>query len=155
MAKKYPIDFVVDDNGCFNCTSHKAGKRGYPRMRIGIKEILVFRFVYGQMFEPLQEGDLIRHLCDNKLCINPEHLRKGTQKENMRDALRNGRLPLGSQRANAKLDELKASAIKTLLDASDFTCNELGLCFGVSDTTIEQIRDNKTWKHVTTWKAAQ
>lgn len=143
-----PIEFYVDENGCFICTSHKAGKRGYPRKH----KMLIFRHVYEQMFEFLNEGELVRHLCDNKLCINPAHLRKGTQKENVRDAIKNGKFKLGSQRSQAKLDEVKVAAIKTLLEHGDFSLGELGHCFDVSGTAIEQIKRNKTWMHVKPWK---
>lgn len=85
--KKIPIKFEIMENGCYVCTSHKASKRGYPR----IHKKLIFRHIYEEMFGVLNKGDLIRHLCDNKMCINPEHLRKGTQQENVNDAIRNGK----------------------------------------------------------------
>jgi hypothetical protein len=33
-----------------------------------------------------------RHLCDTPLCVNPYHLEAGTQKENIGDAIRQGRM---------------------------------------------------------------
>jgi hypothetical protein len=33
----------------------------------------------------IPKGGLIRHTCDNPACINPEHLRFGSQGDNMRD----------------------------------------------------------------------
>jgi hypothetical protein len=33
------------------------------------------------------------HSCDNRLCVNPNHLREGTQKENYKDAKNRGRIP--------------------------------------------------------------
>lgn len=34
---------------------------------------------------------LVLHSCDNKLCVNPEHLREGDQRENMRECVERGR----------------------------------------------------------------
>lgn len=33
----------------------------------------------------IPEGMQVRHLCHNKLCINPEHLEVGTAKQNAQD----------------------------------------------------------------------
>jgi hypothetical protein len=38
--------------------------------------------------------DVVLHECDTPLCVRPDHLRVGTQKENLRDALAKGRLNL-------------------------------------------------------------
>ena len=41
--------------------------------------------------EPIPEGMVIMHTCDNRACCNPEHLVLGTQQENIQDAQRKGR----------------------------------------------------------------
>lgn len=38
------------------------------------------------------EGRVVRHDCDNRPCVNPAHLRTGTQAANMQDAIDRGRL---------------------------------------------------------------
>lgn len=40
------------------------------------------------------DGRVVMHTCDNPPCVNPDHLRVGTQADNMRDALSKGRLDL-------------------------------------------------------------
>jgi DNA-binding transcriptional regulator YiaG len=140
----FPIKFEVDKNGCFICTSHKPGKRGYPRLH----EKLVFRHVFEEMFEPLEPNQVVRHLCDNKMCINPEHLKKGTQKENISDAIRNGKFPIGSQRNYAKLDELQVYGIKILIEATDLTNAEISHITNIPKSLIKPIRQGRTWKHV-------
>ena len=85
------INFVEDENGCFNCTSHHFDKGGYARMMHNRKHVSVHRFIYMQMFGEIPKGLIIRHKCDNPPCINPEHLLLGTHKDNMQDKMDRGR----------------------------------------------------------------
>ena len=41
--------------------------------------------------EPVPEGMVVMHTCDNPGCFNPNHLRIGTQSENIRDSVTKGR----------------------------------------------------------------
>jgi hypothetical protein len=54
-----------------------------------VLSVLVHRWVLcrvlGRRLTPLMVG---RHLCNNTLCCNPDHLAGGTQKTNMRDKKR-------------------------------------------------------------------
>lgn len=144
-----PINFEVDENGCFNCISHKPGSRNGYRVIINHnKRIYLHRFVYEQMFGEIPDGLLIRHKCDNPACINPEHLETGTHADNMRDMVERGRHVslYGSKNPRAKLTENDVKKIKKLIP----TCSERNLAkqFGVSRTCIRLIKSGKKWKHV-------
>ena len=43
------------------------------------------RFSYVLHNGPVPEDMVVMHLCDTPLCVNPEHLRLGTQKDNLQD----------------------------------------------------------------------
>lgn len=56
------------------------------------KCIKVHRLSYELHNGILKKGMVIMHTCDNPVCVNPNHLKQGTQKDNMRDCSRKGRL---------------------------------------------------------------
>jgi hypothetical protein len=41
--------------------------------------------------EEIAKTDVIMHSCDNPICVNPGHLKKGTQKKNMEEMSNRGR----------------------------------------------------------------
>jgi HNH endonuclease len=55
------------------------------------REMLAHRFVFEQAHGPIPKGMVIMHTCDNRKCISLEHLRMGTQSENILDAVAKGR----------------------------------------------------------------
>ena len=147
--QRKPIDFVIDDNGCFICTSH-ARSKGYPLSWFDGKKTRLNRFVYQQMFGEIPEGLVIRHKCDVRECINPEHLETGTQRENIWDAYTRNRMQgcVGERNNNAKLTVEKVKEIKIALINKSDTNYGLARKYGVSDMAIRKIKKGETWTHV-------
>ncbi|WP_428832632.1 HNH endonuclease signature motif containing protein, partial [Pseudomonas aeruginosa] len=50
------------------------------------------RLAYADAHGPIPDGMLIRHKCDNPACFNVNHLELGTQRDNMQDASKRGRI---------------------------------------------------------------
>lgn len=46
---------------------------------------------------PLPANTLVRHLCHNRICVNPSHLALGTHADNMRDMVEAGRQAVGGR----------------------------------------------------------
>lgn len=128
---------TTDDNGCMIWT-RCLNTDGYPHMLGNVK---VHRLVYELKSGEDIRGLCVRHTCDNPKCINPDHLVKGTPRENMMD--RNERTGNGW----AKLTKDQVRAIR-LLDGK-FMRIEIAEMFGVKPQTISSILLGKHWKHVT------
>lgn len=49
------------------------------------------RVVYEYLHGPIPDGMVVMHTCDNPPCVRPDHLRLGTQGDNLRDMIAKGR----------------------------------------------------------------
>lgn len=57
---------------------------GYARSRINGRHTMVHRYMWEQANgRPVPDGMYVDHICHNKACVNPEHLRPVTNKQNM------------------------------------------------------------------------
>ena len=60
-------------------------KNGYGSFWSGKKHESAHRFSYKLYNGVIPDRKLIMHICDNKICVNPNHLKIGTQMENLQD----------------------------------------------------------------------
>jgi len=135
------ITYLINaDTGCWECNSHKPDSYGYPRFRVNIK---IFRFMYETHKGPIPKGLLVRHTCDNRKCINPDHLLLGTAADNAHDAIERGRYGKGFF-APCKLTKEDVLAIRS----SKLMNIELAKIYNVSNSMISGIRTRQKWKHI-------
>lgn len=64
---------------------------GYGTMEINGKSIRAHRLSYLMFNGDLIPGKVVMHTCDNPVCVNPNHLRQGTHKDNSQDMVDKGR----------------------------------------------------------------
>jgi len=72
---------VAQDGQCWVWTGARSAK-GYGRVTIRNKHQFPHRVIYEYVHGPIPDGMQIDHTCHNPSCVNPDHLRVGTQKQN-------------------------------------------------------------------------
>lgn len=84
---------VLTERGCWQWYKDLGrGPRGpyYPQGGYRGKRPQLNRLMLALTQRPLEPHEKACHRCDNPLCINPDHLWIGTQKENIQDAIAKG-----------------------------------------------------------------
>lgn len=66
-------------------------RSGYGEIQIGGRKYRAHRIAFDTFVRKLGDDEIVRHTCDTPPCINPTHLRAGTQGDNMRDMFAKGR----------------------------------------------------------------
>ena len=89
-------------------------------------------------------GQQVQHKCHRPLCVNPDHLKLGTQRINEQDKVLAGNCHL------AKLNENKVIDIKIslLMDSGKENIQRLADRYGVQSGTIKNIDKGKSWSYV-------
>ena len=79
-----------DNDDCWNWMA-SSNEGGYGWFSVGERMELAHRVSYTYFNGGIPQGLLVLHSCDNPICINPHHLRVGTQQDNIDDMTGRGR----------------------------------------------------------------
>ena len=119
---------------------------GYGQFHHRGKLIRAHRAMYEIVNGEIPAELLVCHTCDNRKCVNPSHLYAGTHADNYNDARSRGRLnlPHSENHHASKLNARDVSEIRS----SNLSQRKLAKIYGVSHTTIGEIRRGLIWKTV-------
>lgn len=134
----------IDDNACWNFTGARTGW-GYGVISFSkyVQERahrISFRLYKGK----IPTGLFVCHACDNKACVNPDHLFLGTAKDNKADEIKKGIHIKGEQQGHAKLTEEAVFEIRKLI-ADGCVLTVIARQYKVSPTAIWYIKSGQNW----------
>lgn len=78
------------------------------------------------------------HICDNRACVNPEHLFEGTHAENLADATRKGRVRSGEAHHWTKFSADTLREIRNLVESGGLR-SVVSQRFGISERQIRRV----------------
>jgi len=141
--------FWVYVNKTAGCWLWAAGSSaGYGVFHVKRKVMRAHRVAYILANGSIPKGLLVCHSCDNPLCVNPDHLWVGTQKDNMKDAREKGRTRKGENHGASRLNDNIIQIIRNDYSAGRMNQPELAKRFNVSQKNISKVVRRETWRHV-------
>lgn len=147
--------YEVDENGCWNWTGRiikQGDEYSPPYGAISLTKntkLFIHRLAYAYHTGAEPGALVVRHMCDNTLCMNPDHLTTGTHDENMRDRQARGRTARGRQIKDGQLTERDIMTVLSMLGRHGD--DEIASAIGrrIQPVTIRNLRRGKTWSHIT------
>lgn len=133
-------------DGCWEWQSTKI-RCGYGYHRESNKYHLAHRFAFELWNGEIPEGMNVLHKCDNRACVNPDHLFLGTQQDNILDMIgkkRNGH-PAGEKHWCSKLTEKDVNDIRTKYIPRKCSMMMLAKEYGTSKSSIRDILNGNSW----------
>jgi len=144
----YTIDKTTN---CWNW-NRAIDSSGYGAVKYCGKKHNVHRLVWMLLHDNLEKGICVCHKCDNRKCINPDHLFIGTQSDNMKDCVNKGRyfsnVIRGEKNSWSKLSSKQVIEIRQLKESKKISNKEIAKQYKVGYTAISKIIRGENWKHI-------
>lgn len=108
----------------------------------------------------IPKGLWVLHKCDNRACVNPDHLFLGTNLDNIMDRNMKGRTSSGPRHsavmrpakgesnAGAKLTQQEVLEIRGLCAQRRLSHETIGAMYGVRKVTVYRISSRRYWRHL-------
>ena len=154
LRERFLGKFIRLDSGCWKWTGNLT-EDGYGAIWYRNRNVRAHRVAYELFVGSIPNGHLICHHCDNRWCVNPQHLFAGTHKDNLVDMGQKGRQRLqidpksmtGKNNHQSKLTNNDVQRIKSLLRKGG---NQSAIAreHGVSPDAINKIARGHNWSHI-------
>lgn len=128
---------VNEKTGCWEWTG-AVDTPGYAQINVNRKRWRVTRLVYELINGASPGRMMVCHTCDNRRCVNPEHLFLGTNSDNQRDASIKGR------RGGQKLGVPQRGMVDGMR-AEGMSYHQIARVMGVAAMTVHRFC-NRPWR---------
>lgn len=127
----------------------KHNVQGYGRIKVGGRPLLAHRLSFAIAHGRMPSGHVL-HSCDNPPCVNPAHLREGTDQDNRNDRAERGSLENQIRGSAVKVSKLKESDIPNIrkMLSQGISQATIAEIYSVSQVAISCIALRRTWRHV-------
>jgi len=119
---------------------------GYGAFSVRGQQVRAHRFAWLLKFGSLP-SDNACHVCDNKICVNADHLFDGDNSANQADKIAKNRQSRGECHGMSKLSSTDVQRIRALLAVGN-KHRDIADQFKVSKNAVSSIASGRTWSHL-------
>lgn len=143
------VNYPGNDHDCWEWTAGLF-ESGYGQFGISSKiKFTAHKFSFEYYHGKIPKGLIICHTCDNKICVNPNHLFLGTCSDNSKDMVNKGRSNRGEDVHTATIKEQHVIEMLDKIISGEFkNTSEISKYYGIETRYIRNIIIGLTWKHI-------
>lgn len=135
--KKFIVDYL--DEPCHICTLKSRHGGPYAKVCVKGRYKSAHRYIFEKIYGSIPKESIVRHKCDQPLCININHLELGTAWDNVQDKIKRNRQPKGIEPPNKKITNSDLAWIQTISD-NNFNLEYWATKTGISKHSIRTYR---------------
>ncbi len=134
------------ERGCWNWTSYRDGD-GYGIFKFCKTRYSAHRYAWMLYRGEIPAGMYVCHHCDNRRCVNPDHLFLRTFADNMADMVSKGRSTYGEKNPASKITEKDALEIIRLYK-SGMKIDDIAELYPIRREAVRKLIKGESWKHL-------